>query len=138
LGHLTDTGRGWSPLDIGIFWDLKYMKNQDAKPDGKLTSEQEMLVKQLTEDEVYEIDMALLSNTNDRWHKVAMVVAKTMQKLPCRINGIPDIYYSQRIRNMVDEKQLVARGDLSYMRYSEVRKPVDEHGLSTGLSRHPH
>jgi NADPH-dependent 7-cyano-7-deazaguanine reductase QueF len=102
------------------------MDNKDIKPDGKITPEQEGLVGQLTEDEVHEIDMALLSNTNDKWRKVAMVVAKTMLELPCRISGIPDIYYSQRIRRLVVEKKLIARGDLSYMRYSEVRKPVNE------------
>ncbi|MEW8295451.1 MAG: DUF3658 domain-containing protein [Candidatus Thiodiazotropha sp.] len=96
----------------------------DMEPDGKLTPEQEQLVGQLTEDEVREIDMALLSNTNGKWRKVAMVVAETMLELANKINGIPDIYYSQRIRKLVDEKQLVARGDLSYMRYSEVRKPA--------------
>lgn len=96
----------------------------DMEPDGKLTPEQEQLVGQLTGDEVSEIDMALLSNTNDKWRKVAMVVAKTMLENPCRISGIPDIYYSQRLRKPVGEKQLVARGNLSYMRYSEVRKAV--------------
>ena len=102
------------------------MDNEDIKPDGKLTPEQEIQVGQLTEDEVQEIDMALLSNANDRWCKVAMVVATTMLELPCRIDGIPDIYYSQRIRKLVVEKKLIARGDLSYMRYSEVHKPVNE------------
>jgi hypothetical protein len=106
------------------------MENQDAKPDGKLTPEQEILVGKLTEGEVHEIDIALLSNTNDRWRKVAMVVATTMMDFPCRIEGIPDIYYSQRIRYLVDKKQLIARGDLSCMRYSEVRKPVENKIMS--------
>ncbi|MCG7981850.1 MAG: DUF3658 domain-containing protein [Candidatus Thiodiazotropha lotti] len=106
------------------------MENHDAKPDGKLTPEQEILAGQLTEDEVHEIDIALLSNTNDRWRKVAMVVATTMMELPCRIKGIPDIYYSQRIRYLVDKKELIARGDLSCMRYSEVRKPVENKVVS--------
>ncbi|WP_316368290.1 DUF3658 domain-containing protein [Candidatus Thiodiazotropha sp. CDECU1] len=97
----------------------------DMEPDGKLTPEQEQLVERLTVEEVHEIDMALLSNTNDKWRKVAMVVARTMLDIPSRISGIPDIYYSQRIRKLVDEKQLVTRGNLSYMRYSEVRKPVE-------------
>ncbi|MCU7933223.1 MAG: DUF3658 domain-containing protein [Candidatus Thiodiazotropha sp. (ex Codakia rugifera)] len=100
------------------------MDDLDIKPDGKLTPEQEILVRLLTDNEVLEIDMALLSNTNDKWRKVAMVVATTMFDLTCRIEGIPDIYYSQRIRKLVGEKQLVARGDLTYMRYSEVRKPL--------------
>lgn len=98
----------------------------DMEPDGKLTPEQEQLVGQLTADEVREIDMALLSNASDKWRKVAKVVAMTMLELLPRINDIPDIYFSQRIRKLVGNKQLEARGDLSYMGYSEVRKPVNE------------
>ncbi|MEW8104070.1 MAG: DUF3658 domain-containing protein [Candidatus Thiodiazotropha endolucinida] len=98
----------------------------DMEPDGKLTPEQEQLVGQLTADEVREIDMALLSNASDKWRKVAKVVAMTMLELLPRINEIPDIYFSQRIRKLVGNKQLEARGDLSYMGYSEVRKPVNE------------
>ncbi|MEW8070434.1 MAG: DUF3658 domain-containing protein [Candidatus Thiodiazotropha endolucinida] len=98
----------------------------DMEPDGKLTPEQEQLVGQLTADEVREIDMALLSNASDKWRKVAKVVAMTMLELLPRINEIPDIYFSQRIRKLVGNKQLEARGNLSYMGYSEVRKPVNE------------
>ncbi|MBT3022856.1 MAG: DUF3658 domain-containing protein [Candidatus Thiodiazotropha sp. (ex Lucina aurantia)] len=98
----------------------------DMEPDGKLTPEQEQLVGQLTADEVREIDMALLSNASDKWRKVAKVVAMTMLELLPRINDIPDIYFSQRIRKLVGNKQLEARGDISYMGYSEVRKPVNE------------
>jgi hypothetical protein len=102
------------------------MDNEHIRPDGKLTREQETLVGQLAEAEVHEIDMALLSNTSDKWCKVAKVVAITMLELPLRIDDIPDIYYSQRVRKLVGNKQLEARGDLSYMGYSEVRKPVYE------------
>ncbi|MBV2124992.1 MAG: hypothetical protein KUF75_07570 [Candidatus Thiodiazotropha sp. (ex Ctena orbiculata)] len=98
----------------------------DMEPDGKLTPEQEQLVGQLTADEVREIDMALLSNASDKWRKVAKVVAMTMLELLPRINEIPDIYFSRRIRKLVGNKQLEARGNLSYMVYSEVRKPVNE------------
>ncbi|MEW8023822.1 MAG: DUF3658 domain-containing protein [Candidatus Thiodiazotropha endolucinida] len=98
----------------------------DMEPDGKLTPEQEQLVGQLTADKVREIDVALLSNTSDKWRKVTKVVAMTMLELLPRINDIPDIYFSQRIRKLVGNKQLEARGDLSYMGYSEVRKPVNE------------
>ncbi|MEW8185904.1 MAG: DUF3658 domain-containing protein [Candidatus Thiodiazotropha endolucinida] len=98
----------------------------DMEPDGKLTPEQEQLVGQLTAEEVLEIDVALLSNASDKWRKVAKVVAMTMLELLPRINEIPDIYFSQRIRKLVGNKQLEARGNLSYMGYSEVRKPVNE------------
>jgi len=93
------------------------------KPDGELTPEQVKLVEQLSETEIKEIDTFLLSSTDEKWRKVAMVVATTMLDLPCRISGIPDIFYSQRVQKLVKEGLLVSQGDLSYMRYSEVRKP---------------
>jgi hypothetical protein len=48
-----------------------------------------------------------------------------MSKSPDRINGIPDIFYSQRIRELVEKKLLESQGDLQFMRYSEVRLPSD-------------
>jgi hypothetical protein len=102
----------------------KHMDNHDIKPDGELSPDQEKLVGQLSESEMHEIDMALLSNTNEKWRKVAMVVATTMLELPSRIEGIPDVYYSHRVKKLVSEKKLEARGNLSYMRYSEVRKHI--------------
>ncbi|MCG8052447.1 MAG: DUF3658 domain-containing protein [Candidatus Thiodiazotropha endolucinida] len=103
----------------------------DMEPDRKLTPEQEQLVGQLTVDEVSEIDRTLLSNTDDRWRKVALIVAKTMLENPCRISGIPDVYCSQRLRQLVGDKKLIARGDLSCMRYSEVRKAVSNESCYT-------
>jgi hypothetical protein len=102
----------------------KSMETHDIEPDGELSLKQEQLVSQLTVEEVHAIDLALISNTNDKWRKVAMVIAKTMLDMHCRIEGIPDIYYSHRIKWLVCEKKLEARGDLSYMRYSEIRKSI--------------
>jgi hypothetical protein len=103
---------------------MMLMDNKGLHADRNLKPEQERLVDQLTVNEVHEIDATLLSNVCDKWRKVAMVVARTMLDTPCRIDGIPDVYYSQRIRKLVGEKRLEARGNLLCMRYSEVRKPV--------------
>jgi len=100
------------------------MKSHDLEPDRGLTSDDEKLIAQLSEDDVRSIDDALLSNTKERWQKVAMVVATTMLEKPGRIIGLPDIYYSSRIQNLVKEGRLESRGDLSRMRYSEVRKCI--------------
>ena len=99
------------------------MNSHDVEPDGELTPDQVKLIEQLTEDEVQAIDSALLSNTCERWRKVARVVGTTMMDLPCRVEGIPDVYYSQRVQKLVNEGLLESQGNLSYMRYSEVRRP---------------
>jgi hypothetical protein len=100
------------------------MNSHDVEPDGDLSPDQVKLIEQLTDDEVQAIDNALLANSCERWRKVARVVGTTMMKLPSRVEGIPDIYYSQRVQKLVERGVLESQGNLSYMRYSEVRRPV--------------
>ena len=99
------------------------MNSHDAEPDGDLTPDQVELVEQLTDAEIQAIDDALLANTSDKWRKVARVVGTTMMELPNRVEGIPDVYYSQRVQKLVKDGLLESQGNLSYMRYSEVRLP---------------
>ncbi len=99
------------------------MNSHDVQPDGELTPEQLKLVEELTDTEVQAIDDALLANTCDQWRKVARVVGTTMMELPCRVEGVPDVYYSQRVQTLVRDGLLESQGNLSYMRYSEVRRP---------------
>ena len=100
-----------------------YLSEESPEADGELTPEQAKLVEQLTDEEVKTIDDALFSNTSTKWRKVARVVGTTMMELPCRVEGIPDIYYSQRVQKLVNDGLLESQGNLSYMRYSEVRRP---------------
>ncbi len=92
------------------------------KPDPSLTPEQEAKVAQLKDDQVRAIDAALLSNACSNWRKVARVVGTTMMGIR-NLGGIPDLYYAQRVRKLVEAGQLEAQGNLSYMGLSEVRLP---------------
>jgi len=71
--------------------------------------------------ELEEIDKAILQHTSDLWRKVAMIVGLTMMDLESRVGGIPDIFYSQRVQHLVEKGLLESEGDLSRMRFSEVR-----------------
>ncbi len=96
----------------------------DLTPDGELTKEERALVAQLTDEQLQEIDQMLLSHVHPKYNrKVAYLVGATMCDLPNRIKGIPDVFYAQRVANLVQQGQLVSEGDLEYMRYSEVRFP---------------
>jgi len=88
-----------------------------------MTAEQAALVASLSAAEIEAIDRALLANTLERWRKVAMVVGKTMMELEDRRPGIPDTFYAQRVRNLVEIGSLESQGNLAYMRFSEVRLP---------------
>lgn len=90
-------------------------------PDPSLTTEEQQLVSALSESEIREVDQALLSRVSARWQKVAMVVATTMLGLNEKFDEIPDIYFGQRIRELVKRGILESQGDLSRMRYSEIR-----------------
>ena len=93
------------------------------QPEPPLTAEELALVASLSAAEVGAIDRALLANTHDRWRKVAMVVGKTMGELTNRRHGIPDTYYAQRVRKLVENGALESQGNLAFMRFSEVRLP---------------
>ena len=47
-----------------------------------------------------------------------------MSGLTNRVIGIPDVFYAQRVRKLVEDGHLEAQGNLAYMRYSEVRLPM--------------
>ena len=89
--------------------------------DPDLTPEQKELVKSLSNEQLNEIDQALLSNACKYFRKVARVVGTTMNQLPNRIEGIPDIFYAQRIKHLVSQGKLESEGNLNAMRFSEVR-----------------
>lgn len=92
-------------------------------PDPELTKEQLLIIQNLSETELNEIDEMLISGATERNRKVARIVGSAMMNLDGRVEGIPDVFYAQRIKKLVNEGRLIAEGNLDYMRYSEVRLP---------------
>lgn len=77
----------------------------------------------MTEREIAAIDEVLMANAKTQWRKVAMIVGFTMGQLENRVRGIPDLYYAQRVKKLVESRYLESQGKLAYMRFSEVRFP---------------
>jgi hypothetical protein len=75
----------------------------------------------LTPADVEAIDLAILSQCERHWRKVAYVVAVAMDAHPDRYFDIPDLYYGARVRDLVAAGLLDAQGNLLRMRFSEVR-----------------
>jgi hypothetical protein len=73
----------------------------------------------LTAVDIEGIDRTILSFCDYRWRKVAYVVASAMDAL--RYAGIPDVYYSQRVRALVANGLIEAHGNVRRMRFCEVR-----------------
>jgi hypothetical protein len=93
----------------------------DVKPDPPLDVEQSLRVSKLTQDDLWDIDRELLAQSARSWRKVARIVGQTIDKLSTRIPDVPDVYYAQRVRHLVEIGKLESQGDLHYMRHSEVR-----------------
>ena len=58
-----------------------------------------------------------------RWRKVAAIVGFAMDRLGAKYPQFSDVFYAERIRLLAEQGRLEAQGDLSYMRFSEVRLP---------------
>lgn len=95
-------------------------ESEPPEPDGLMSPEQRSRVDQLADDEIKAIDHVLLANASHRFRKVAYVVGMTM-RTSVHKQGIPDVFYVERIRHLVTEGKLESEGDLNYMRFSEVR-----------------
>jgi pimeloyl-ACP methyl ester carboxylesterase len=92
-----------------------------VKPDPPLDVEQSLRVSKLTQEDLWDIDREILTQSARSWRKVARIVGQAIGKLSARIPDVPDVYYAQRVRHLVEIGKLESQGDLHYMRHSEVR-----------------
>jgi len=72
------------------------------------------------------LDATILSHARENWLKVAMVVARTMQDRDLGLSDEPFDIVVARVRALVARGRLVAQGDLSRPRFSEVRLSGNE------------
>jgi len=72
-----------------------------------------------------EIDDAILAVALSRWQKVAMIIGKTSERLGSFSTDGDTQHrsYAERIGALVREGRLIAQGDITKWRYSEVRLP---------------
>lgn len=95
----------------------------DDSPDGEMNAEQAKAAASLSLELVKRIDSHLLSLVVGRNRKVARVVGSAMLDEALRVPGVPDLFYRDRVKLLVQKGLVVAEGNLDYMRYSEVRLP---------------
>ena len=92
-------------------------------PDPPLDVAQSLRVSKLTQGELQEMDRVLLAQASHSFRKVARIVGTAIGELQGKIPDVPDIYYAQRVRHLVELGKLESQGNLRYMRFSEVRLP---------------
>ena len=120
VGHIINAGAKLPGFSMGD-------ENETPVADGPLSEEELSRVGQLSDDDLHSIDEALLSQCNHQFRKVARVVGFAMIEGSVNCEGIPDIFYSQRVTKLVQSGRLEHQGQLGHMRFCEVRLPaVDE------------
>jgi len=92
------------------------------KDDPLLSTEQQARVRTLSDTELKEIDEALLKNTDSNWRKVARVIGGAIMSIGGSYKEVPDIFYAQRVKTLVEEGLLESQGNLNRMRHSEVKR----------------
>jgi hypothetical protein len=65
----------------------------------------------------------ILSEASERWLKVARIMMRTEKALAERYPELSHIFYAEYLVRLVAECYLESRGNLLYMRFSEVRLP---------------
>jgi hypothetical protein len=75
----------------------------------------------LCPEDLERIDNTVLSHARPKWRKIAMVVSLTTKDLRARHPELTEVFYVRRVASPVREERLEARGNLSFIRFSEVR-----------------
>lgn len=99
---------------------------EPEEDDGALDADQQAIAAALTEAELRTIDECILSHITHRLQKTAKVVVLTMRTLGEQFPELPPVFYSGRIKHLVAADLIEAAGNLSRMRFSEVRLPNNE------------
>lgn len=90
-------------------------------PNPPISAEEQAAADLLNEQELKLIDACILSHCADRFYKVARIMAETEDALAGRFPKLSYIFYTQRLKYLVDTGHLDAAGDVFKMRFSEVR-----------------
>ena len=90
-------------------------------PNKPISAEEKAAADLLGQQELEVIDACILSHCTDRFLKVARVILRTENELQHRFPKLSHIFYTQRLRHLVDTRHFQAAGDVVQMRFSEVQ-----------------
>lgn len=95
----------------------------EGPPDTELNDEEQRTVVAFSECEVAFIDSVLLADCATSWMKVARIVGTALTHWP-EVAEVPIGFFARRVKALVEAGKLESKGNLDYMRFSEVRLPM--------------
>jgi len=102
--------------------ELKPLPDWHDMEEPKLTEEQKQLVAKISDVDLQKIDAKLLSLVSHQYQKVAKIVLIFMQESGLASQGIPDLFYAQRIEKLALDGKIHYEGNLNFMQYCEVKR----------------
>jgi hypothetical protein len=81
------------------------------------------LIDELTADTLGQIDAALMSLATPKPRKIAGIVGRTLTSSPARVPGLPDCFYLERVRLLIDSGALKLVGEIDDLMKGEVCLP---------------
>ena len=102
------------------------MPENEPEYDRPMNADEQARAAKLTEGDLRTIDECIMSNITHQFRKTAKVVALTMGDIGGYLPGLPDVFYSGRIKHLAAAGLIEAAGNLNRMRFSEVRLPNRE------------
>ena len=100
------------------------MDYEEVNPDPAPSDMEAVEISKLTEQDLIELDKLLYSFVGRKWKKVAYVVGRGMTDCDEKFYKIPDVFFADRVRDMIKKGDLISQGNLRNMRYCEVRLPT--------------
>jgi hypothetical protein len=90
-------------------------------PNPPISAEEQAAADLLSEQDLEAIDACILRHCADHFYKVARIMGRTQDELAERFPKLSYVFYTQRLKRLVDTGHLDAAGDVFKMRFSEVR-----------------
>lgn len=95
----------------------------EGPPDTELNDEEQRTVVAFSESQVAFIDSVLLADCATSWRKVARIVGTALTHCP-EVADVPIGFFARRVKALVEAGKVESKGNLDYMRFSEVRLPM--------------
>jgi hypothetical protein len=115
--------KGGEEISVAELFD----EREELVPDGPPTEDEQARIDNLTAEHIQMIDVAVIANASNQWRKVARVIGSAMEARSNTVPPVPDIFYSQRVRQLAAAGKLEWRGNLDYMRFNEIRLPGSQY-----------
>ena len=90
-------------------------------PNTPISAEEKAVADLLSQQELEAIDACILSHCAAHFYKVARIMGRTQDDLAHRFPKLSYVFYTQRLKHLVDTGRLVGAGDVFRIRFSEVR-----------------